>query len=242
MKLKLAIFFSTMVSALAPSGAWALSDGDLYFSIAGRNFHTSTAEAVIETKAGKKRILIAVKDRDQKFLFVFTAQLPRDEEARPQTLDSAHSDISVNLRTMQGSFALLPAVQLAKPTNLTYSEAVDVDTGELEDDPTDSRPHADKNAKRRKRRKIRREFKRVKPRWHTMSRRERIEQGEGVIENGAFKNAYFTLHLVPVVAGGKVTSYEGSFSGTGRYSRNTGTGEIVPITGGRFKVRVQYAD
>ena len=74
-----------------------------------------------------------------------------------------------------------------------------------------------------------------------MSRRDRLNTGAGVIENGAFRDTHFTLQLTPNVVNGKVVSYQGSFSGSGRFAPQASNGEIRLLSGGEFHVRVEHA-
>lgn len=235
---------SVLLTLLMFTGAvQALADGELSFTIAGKHYSTAGAQAVIENKGGKRRLLIAVKDKAQKFLLVFTAMLANGDETRAQTLNTSSSELSLNLRTMQGTFAVLPAFQMATGTGIAYSESIAVESGELEDDPNHKpQAHDSRDFKRRKRKKIRQEYRRTEPHWKKLSRKERIERGEGVIQNAAFKDTYFTLQFTPVLSQGKVVSYEGTFSGTGRFARESGTSEVKPVQGGQFKVLVQYAN
>jgi hypothetical protein len=230
---------------LLGSSLFALGEGELRFTLAGRNYSTQNAAALVQTKNGKSRIVIAVKDINQRFLLMVTADVAAGNETKPLHLTSADTDLAVMLRSSQGVFSLLPHQQLAKETNLTYVERVDIETGELEDeteapaeiqDRLQGRHHA-----RRKRKKIRSEYRRVKPDWTRMSRRDRLNTGVGVIENGAFRDTHFTLQLTPNVVNGKVVSYQGSFSGSGRFAQKSSSGEIRLLSGGEFHVRVEHA-
>lgn len=225
------IFFSLM------AGVSALAEGELQFTLNGRKYTTQNAQAIVETKRGKTRIYIAVKDVTEKFMLMLTAELTPGQELKPLQLTTEDSALSVSLRTKQGTFAVMPHTQLAPITDQTYSERVAVETNETEDDPQATHSH---NGLRRKRKKIRSEYRRVKPRWHTMSREERIKHGEGVIINSAFKDALFMLSLQPVISGGKVVSLDGTFGGTGRLAQGISGHEIKPIQNGSFKVKVQY--
>ncbi len=237
-------FFAVIVVSLL-SGAWALGEGDLQFTLAGKTYKTQNAAALVTTKNGKSRVVIAVKDIGQRFLFMMTADVAQGREAQALSLSSSDADVAVTLRTQQGVFALLPQQQLAKETNLTYAERVEVVTGELEDD---AESHADiddrlngRNHHKRKRKKIRSEYRRIKPAWTRMSRADRLNSGAGVIENAAFRDTHFTLQLTPKIVNGKVVAYEGSFAGSGRFARGNGTGEIKALSGGSFHVRVEHA-
>jgi hypothetical protein len=170
-------------------------------------------------------------------MLMLTAELKPGQELTPLQLTTEDSTLSVSLRTKQGTFAVMPHTQLAPITEHMYSERVEVETNETEDDPHAAPSHS---GRRQKRKKIRAEYRRVKPRWHTMSKEDRIKHGEGVIVNSAFKDALFMLSLQPVVLGGKLVSLDGTFGGTGRLGHGISGNEIKPIQNGSFKVKVQY--
>ena len=223
----------------------AVGEGELRFNLGGREYSTQHAAALLSTRNGKSRIVVAVKDINQRFLLMLTADVAAGSEKQPLHLSSADSDLAVTLRSSQGVFALLPHQQLAKDANLTYVEKVHVETTELDDEvespaEVQDRLHGRFHA-RRKRKKIRSEYRRVKPAWAKMSRQDRFNTGAGVIQNEAFRDTHFTLQLTPNVVNGKVVSYQGSFSGSGRFARQTGTGEIKSLSGGVFHVRVEHA-
>lgn len=230
-----------LITFAAFSGAWALAPGELSFTLGGKSYTTQNARAVIQTKGGKTRVMVAVKDISQRFMLVLTADLAPGDEGKPLQLTTDTAALGVTLRTAQGSLAVLPRLQLAKITDTTYSERVEVDTGELEDEPGQQADHHKDGHHKRKRRKIRTEYRRVKPRWHTMSRAERLSTGEGVIENAAFRDTFFSLRLIPVKVGEKVVSYEGSFAGVGRFSQSISGAESKPLQNGVFNVQVEYA-
>lgn len=239
MRLFVIVFYSLL------SSAWALGEGDLQFTLAGKTYKTQNAAALVSTKNGKSRIVIAVKDISQRFLLMMTADVVAGRETQALSLNSVDAEIAVTLRTQQGAFALLPQQQLAKETNLTYSERVEIVTGELEDEAESDADTADRlhgrHREKRKRKKIRSEYRRIKPAWTNMSRSDRLNSGAGVIENGAFRDTHFTLQLTPNVVNGKVVSYQGSFAGSGRFARANSSGEIKSISGGSFHVRVEHA-
>lgn len=227
-----AIFF------LLVARASAIAEGDLQFTLNGKTYLTHNAQAIVETKRGKTRIHIAVKDVTEKFMLMLTAELTPGQELSPLQLTTENSTLSVSLRTKQGTFAVMPHTQLAPITEHTYTERVLVETSELEDD---MHVAPSLTGVRPKRKKIRSEYRKVKPRWHTMSKEDRLKHGEGVIVNSAFKDALFMLSLQPVVSAGKVVSLDGTFGGTGRLGRGMSGNEIKPIQNGSFRVRVQYA-
>jgi len=227
------------------SSLFALGEGELRFTLAGRSYTTQNAAALVQTKNGKSRIIIAVKDISQRFLLMVTADVAAGNEKQALHLSSADADLAVTLRSSQGVFSLLPHKQLAKETSLTYAERVDIETGEIEDETESNADLQDRlqgrHHHRKKRKKIRSEYRRVKPGWVRMSRQDRLNTGAGVVENGAFRDTHFTLQLTPNVVNGKVLSYQGSFAGSGRFARQSGSGEIKLLTGGEFYVRVEHA-
>ncbi|MFZ5627498.1 MAG: hypothetical protein ACOY5B_00100 [Spirochaetota bacterium] len=232
-----------LLTLIAFQGAFALPEGELHFSIGGKSYVTQNAVALVQKKGEKTRVMIAVKDIQQRFMLMLTADLVKGDELKPLHLTTVDGALALTLRTELGILAVLPVTQLAKPTGDTYSERLEVDSGQWEDEPNEN-PDDTRNQMghaRKRRRKVRTEYRRVKPRWHQMTREERIRTGEGVIANRAFQDTYFSLTLTPVIQSGKVSAYHGAFSGTGRFSRSISGAEIRQIQDGAFNVRVEYA-
>jgi len=228
---------------LALQGAFAISEGELQFTLGGKRYATQNAVAMLQKKADKTRVVIAVKDIEQRFLLLLTADVAKGDELKPLQLNTLDHALALNLRTQQGVFAVLPPTQLAKPNADTYVERVEVDSGQWEDEPG-SIDSSDRNRPaqpKQKRRKIKVEYRKVKPRWHQMTREQRELTGEGVIANRAFQDTYFTLTLTPVIVADKVTAYQGAFSGSGRFSRSISGADIRQVQDGAFYVRVQHA-
>jgi hypothetical protein len=231
-------FFAAVLFSL--SALHAINEGELRFRIGAAEYATANALGLIQARKGKTRICIAVKDVASQFMLVMTADVEAGAEAKPLVLTTEDSALAVSIRTRQGAMAVMPPVQLAQDDpNVQYAERFEVDSGETEDDP-DFKSH-DHNGSKKKRRRIRSEYRRVKPAWHGKSKGERLRSGDGLIGNDAFREVYFSLRLVPVVTQGKVVSYTGSFSGTGRFARSISGAEIKPIEGGTFRVRVEHA-
>ncbi len=223
------------------SALQALNPGELQFAVGAKQYTTTHAQGVVVTKNGKVRIHIAVKDVEARFMLLLTAEVAKGDELKPLTLTTQDSSLAVTLRTMQGSMAVLPHQQLAQVNDTSYVERVEVESDQLEEVPDEKgrlgnghHGHAKKYRK-----KIRSEYRKVRPRWHTMSAKERLATGEGVIENGAFRDSFLSLQLIPVLSGGKVVSYDGTFAGSGRFSKSISGAEQKPIQGGVFNVKVQ---
>ncbi len=227
------------VGLICLTSIWSLEEGELKFSIGGKQYATTNAQGLVQVKKGKARIYIAVKDIESRFMLVLTADVPQGQETQQLNLNTSDSELTASLRTRNGTFAVMPQVQLAKiDPQISYVESSHVETGELEDDPEDK---ADKHSGKhtiKKRKKMRSEYKRVKPRWHTMTHKERVKSGEGVIENNSFRETHFALQLTPVLSQGKVVSYTGTFAGSGRFSNTVSGSEVRPIKNGVFRVRV----
>jgi hypothetical protein len=229
-----------IVTLICLTSLWSLDEGELKFSIGGKQYVTTNAQGLVQIKKGKARIYIAVKDIESRFMLVLTADVPQGQETQQLNLNTADSSLTASLRTRNGTFAVMPQVQLAKvDQQISYVESTHVDTGELEDDTDDKADKHSGERTRKKRKKIRSEYKRVKPRWHTMNSKERIKSGEGVIENNSFRDTYFALQLTPVLSQGKVVSYSGTFAGSGRFSNTVSGSEVRPIKNGVFRVRVE---
>ena len=222
------------------STLFAVEQGELKFSVGGKDYSTAHAQGLLQAKQGKSRIFIAVKDVEQRFMLMVTADVPVGREKEVLTLNSDDSDITVTLRTRQGTLAIMPQVQLAKiDPQMTYVERRDTETGQTEDEPEEADRGKLARPQGKKRPKMKSEYHRVKPRWHGMSRAEKIKSGEGVIQNNSFRNTHFALRLVPVLSQGKVVAYTGTFSGAGRFSNSIQGGEIRLIQGGEFHVKVE---
>lgn len=233
--MKLALYGLLCLSPL-----WSLDQGELQFAVGGKQYHTTQAQGMVQPIKGKSRIMIAVKDATARFMLILTADVDSGQEKLPLFLNTADSSLTATLKTRQGALAVMPQVQLARvDPRIEYVEVTHVETGETEDDPEDHVRHSNQGHQRKKRKKLRAEYRRVKPRWHTMDKKERLKSGEGIIENHTFRDTYFTLQLVPVISGGKVVSYTGNFSGTGRYSGSVSGAEVRSISNGAFNVKVE---
>lgn len=225
---------------LCLSPLWSLDQGELRFSVGGKQYVTTQAQGLVQQKKDKARIMIAVKDSNSHFMLLLTADVESGQEKQPLFLNTADSSLTASLRTRQGTLAVMPQVQLARiDPQISYVEETHVDTGAMEDDPEDRSTNTHAGHQRKKRRKMRAEYRRVKPRWHTMDKKDRVKSGEGVIENKAFRDTYFSLHLVPVLSQGKVVSYTGSFAGSGRYSGSRSGSEVRSVSNGTFSVKVE---
>ena len=237
----LAVIFLSWIPAL-----YGAEPGVLQFNLGGKSFSTSNALGFFETKKGKTRIHIGVKDVSAKFMLMITAEVPAGDEKKPLILTTEDSSLSLTLRSAHGSLAVLPHRQLAQPTDSLYTQRVEVETEELEEIPVTDHTarmgaHGDRRQEKKYRKKIRIEYHKVKPKWHSMSSKERLQSGEGVIENGAFRDSYMLLQLNPVISGGKVVAINGTFGGSGRMSTTISGAQQKSIEGGSFNVRVQYA-
>jgi hypothetical protein len=60
----------------------AAGEGDLQFALAGRQYATQNAVGLLRIKNGKCRILVAVKDINQRSCFMVTADVPGNESSR----------------------------------------------------------------------------------------------------------------------------------------------------------------
>lgn len=229
------------------TGIWSQNQGDLGFSIGGAQYDTRNAQAVVKNLSGKKRLMIAVKDVESRFMLVLTADVNDGEELQPMNLNTQDSTLTFSLRTRRGVLAVMPQVQLVKPdAQMTYVERTERETGELEDAPEPegivrNDEHRKEQKQRHKRKKIRAEYRRVKPKWHTMTKKERLQNGEGVVRNNSFRDTFFAVQLVPVVTAGKVVAYTGTFSGAGRFSGSVTGSDIQSIHNGKFHVKVENA-
>lgn len=234
--------FLAVISFLFLFAAHALNPGELQFTVGGKKFSTTKAQSAMTVKNGKVRILIAVKDTTAKFMLIITADVDAGDEKKPLILTTEDSSLSLTLRTLQGSLAILPHQQLVRSADLTYTQRVEVQTDELEEEPRGPQKHnGEKHQGAKLRKKMKAEYRQVKPVWHAMSKKDRLATGEGVIQNGAFRGTFFSLQLNPVVSGGKVVSLTGGFTGSGRSSNSISGAELKPIHDGVFSVKVQHA-
>lgn len=212
-------------------------DGQLRFKLDNTQYSTQQAMAVLKTVGDKKRLFVAVKDREQRFMFALTADLNPADTAKPLQLTTENGAVSLSLRTPQGVLAVLPRYQLAKNTPDLYTERIEKVTDEWEEEPVPA-TDAQTKEKRRLRRKVKVEYQKVKPRWHNYTREQRIESGEGIIDNKAFENTHFVLKLTPIVEQGKLVGYEGNFAGVARFARGLDAAETKAIQNGYFHVRL----
>lgn len=227
------------LSLLTISGLSALDEGELRFSLGGKIFSTKSAKAFVRTRNGKAHIYIAVRDAEAKFMLMLSAEVEKGNETKVLQLNSADSSVSFILKSLQGTMAIIPHQQLAPVTDLQYTTRTLTETSEVETevDQTGQEKFDDK----RKKKKIRAAYHKAKPRWHAMNRSERLRTGEGVIENGMFKDTYLSLNIVPEISGGKIVGLSGSFAGNGRFSKSYSGSEIKNIQTGSFRVKVENA-
>jgi len=225
----------------------AVDEGTLSFSIGNRTYQTKAAVGAMQPLKDSTRIFVGVKDRDARFLFSFTVDIKKGSETETLTLTTYDHDLSVVFRSQHGAMAILPEVQLVKENpNEMYVERVEVDSGTMEE--VDDRVNPtfgnriqslEKSSRHKRQKKIYAKYRLVKPRWHTMTKEQRIASGEGIIKNKKFENTFFAVTLKPVVAQGKIIAYEGSFSGIGRFAKNATGAEFTPIKNGEFFVKVE---
>ena len=217
----------------------SIERGVMQFSLNNTVFTARGAEGAIIDVNGKKRIFIAVKDRTAGVLLMITADVASGNELLPLNLTTVETELSVSLRSRSGVLTVLPQMQLSKDINMRYNERIEVASNEdevVEEVGNDGKKHSVV------RKKVKTEYRRVKPVWHSMSRDERRDTGQGVYENQAFKDTFFSVQLVPEVANGKVVAYTGTFTGTGRFSNGINTSMIKTLQQGSFNVRIQYAE
>ncbi|HRP70518.1 MAG TPA: hypothetical protein PLY93_13400, partial [Turneriella sp.] len=168
---------SFLVGLFSVTALFAVSEGELTFSVAGDNYVSHGAQGVLQTLKNQKRIVVAVKDRDAKFLFALTVDVPQESETQTLHLNTHDSVMSVVFRSTKGSMAIMPVVQFAKEDpNAIEIERIEKETNEYESEsPADAklrkRRHNDPHPPRKK---LHVEYRRVKPRWHSMTKEERL--------------------------------------------------------------------
>ena len=212
--------------------------GVMQFTLNNSTFVANGAEGAIIDSNGKKRIFIAVKDRTAGVLLMITADVAKGDELLPLNLTTVSTELSVTLRTRSGVMTVLPQIQMVKDTQIRYNERIET-VSDAEENVEEIGSDGKKHVVSRK--KIKVEYRRAKPKWQTMTPNERLLVGEGVYENKAFKDTFFSVQLVPEVVNGKVVAYTGTFAGSGRFSSAMNTASVKNLQQGSFNVRVQYA-
>lgn len=230
------------------------ADPDISFSIGGKQYQLTGGHAVVTTKKGKTQLIVAVKDLTAKAMFAITAELPPRALESPQELTSEYNALSLVLMNQKGVYSLVPHTTLARDDFMRYHAKEEIITDEMEDDPDDhnteklqacgNHNHPElcrkiTNEKRRKRHKIRVEYKKHAPTWVAKSRDERIKTGDGVMREEKYRDTLFILRLNPVIENGKLMRLNGTFGGVVLYNEGMTPAVKTPIQGGQFSVKVQ---
>lgn len=227
---------------------------DVTFSIDNKQYQLTGGHAVVTKKKGKIQLIIAVKDLTAKAMFALTAELPTTALENPQELTSEYNALSLVLMNQKGIYSLVPHTTLARDDFMRYHAREEIMTDEMEDDPddrieeklNDCRNHQYvelcqkiTREKRRRRRKIRVEYKKHGPTWVSKSRDERIRTGDGVMREEKYRDTMFILRINPVVENGKLIRLNGTFGGVVLYNEGMAPAIKTPIQGGQFSVQVQ---
>jgi len=209
------------------------------FSVGQKTYHLSGGNAVIRVKNGKTQLLIAVRDGNAKAQLAIMAEIPGNLPETPIILSAEHNALSAVIVNPSGIYSIAPNTMLSHDTAMQYTAKEEIETGELEDDPTDK---PQKNHARRKRKRRRVAYKKHGPTWVGKSRRERLDSGDGVLRESKYKDSTLSLSLVPVITGGKITSITGTFAGVVVYNQGMSAPQNIPLKNGRFTMQVQYVD
>jgi hypothetical protein len=228
------------------------ADGSIAFDLAGRHYQLSGAHGVLTRRNGKTQLILATKDTGQKVQFALTAELPGELTA-PLELSAEMAPLTTAIVNSRGIYSFVPHVTLSRDDFMRYTKKEEIATGELEDDPED-RPEERLEEcrrgnvrectqaikeKRRRRPKIKVRYTKHSPTWIGKSRRERIEQGDGVAVEQKYRDTSLVVRLTPVLVNGKVTSLTGSFAGVVVYNEGLSSATKVPLQGGAFSVTVK---
>ena len=191
-----------------------LALGELNFSVAKNQYIFSNALASIEQRQdGKSVVTVGLSDPKTKAKIILAAF--SIDPTQLQHLSSEYNNISFTLKTSEVSASLIPSKQLTQEGDLRYSSR------QLTNDKTQ--------------RSIRK-----RARWATMSRRQRLATGEGVINNSKMEGTIFYLNLYPLIKDEKLIELNGVFSGLLRLNNHaTGAEELTPLSEGEFRVHVE---
>jgi hypothetical protein len=230
------------------------AESEINFSIQGRTYALTGGYAVISQKNGHAQIMIAARDANAKAQIAITAELAGPQLDQTIEVSTEYNPISAIIVNPHGIYSVVPQVSLARDDFMRYTVREEVNTGDMEDDPTDRlheraaecrhgftaacRKHLhDKGAKRQK---IKVVYKKQPPTWVGKSRAERVKTGDGIIQEKKYRDTYFTLRLTPVMLANKVVSVSGSFGGVVLFNAGMNQGVRMPIQNGSFSLQVKY--
>lgn len=223
------------------------------FTIGSKVYQLTGGYAVVTQKNGKAQLMIGVRDATAKAQFAITAELPNPTLDAVTELSTEFNLVSAIIVNPKGVYSVVPHVNLARDDFMTYTVKEELDTGELEDDPTD-RPHerirecregfthtCQKLAgqQRLKKRKVKVRYRKHRPTWVGKSRKERIDSGDGIHKDNKYKDTSFVLRLTPVIVDGKLTAVTGTFAGVVVYNEGLNPVQKTTIQNGKFSMQVQ---
>jgi hypothetical protein len=206
------------------------ADAQIAFTVGGRVYELTGAQALLKQKDGKAKILIGAKDTTTKAMIAITAEIPTSSLDSEQILTTEFTPLSLVIVNARGIYNIAPSVTLARDSFMRYTKREEVDTGELEDDPED-RHHERADECRQKHRDG--------PTWVGKTREERIASGDGVMREEKYRDTLLQLHLKPVKSNGRVIQFTGTFSGTVLFNEGMSNAVKVQVSGGTFDVPVQ---
>lgn len=240
---RLSLFFALF-------SGYLYADAQIAFTVGGKVYELTGAQALLQQKDGKAKILIGAKDTTTRAMIAITAEIPSSSLDNEQILTTEFTPLSLVIVNTRGVYNIAPSVTLARDSFMRYTKREEVDTGELEDDPQDTlheraeecrQKHRDscEHHGRRKRRKIRSVYRQHGPTWVGKTRAERIATGDGVMREEKYRDTTLQLQLKPVKSGGRVIQFTGTFSGTVLFNEGMNNAVNVQISNGVFNVPVQ---
>lgn len=244
-------FYILILAVVGP----AFADSEISFQIAGRTYNLSGAQGALKTKNGKMQLVIGARDAAAKAAFAITVELPQGSLESSTEVNSEYNALSLVMMNKKGVYSVVPHTTLARDDFMRYHQKEEIDTGNLEDDPED---HPEDylqecrgklrfedscrrlaHEKKRKRKKIRVEYKKHAPTWVNKPRHERIKTGDGIMREEKYRDTTFVVRLNPTRAGGKLTELTGTFAGTVLYNEGQAPATKVPLQNGKFSIRIQ---
>ena len=232
------------------------ADAGMSFNLGGKQYLLQGGQAVVHTVKGRTQLILAVRDMQSKAQIAITAELPAGAlTGAPLELNADLYPVSAVIINAKGIYSFVPHVTLSRDDFMQYVKKEEISTDEIEDDPHD-RPQdrlsecrqglSEQCVKlmhqhRHKRKKVRVKYSKHGPTWVNKTRAERIATGDGIIREEKFKDTTFILRLTPVVNGGKITQFTGSFAGIMVYNEGMNPAVKLPVQNGTIDLQVHDA-
>ncbi|MBF0236437.1 MAG: hypothetical protein HQM12_01930 [SAR324 cluster bacterium] len=161
-------------------------------------------------RKSKIAIMIGLDDREQKTKVLLT--ISGEDPSSELHLSTEFNALSLSMTSENYKVAIIPARQLAPTSEMQYTSR-QANTGQ---------------------------FVRQQARWVSMSRKQRLATGEGVIHNEKLDGTILYVNLTPVVKDQEIVEFLGTFSGVVKNGQSDQNDEnATTLSNGEFRVAVQ---